>query len=124
SNEDSKKVVNAGGNESKEYISPDFNALTTATGEVIASYFSEISLKIQLESEGDPFNEPLQLSVLFNELIGESPDQGNDQEIPVSVVMFTTEPHYSDQEFRLRTISSTFGHGTAVVDSKGINTDT
>lgn len=121
-NEDSKNVVNAGGNLSERYINPTSDDVLPSAGRVIASYFSEFSLKQQLDAGGDPFNEPLQLSVLLNELIGESPDQIGS--IPTSAVLFTNEPHYSEGNFNVTTLSSSFGHGEGVVNNSGVKTDT
>lgn len=109
-------VANAGGNLTLSYIDPD-RALPLF-GHVIASYFDIRSLSNQIRRDANPFT-VCPLSVGVQHLIDES------SSIPVSGVFFSNEPLYVDgQPFTVMQISSTYGHGEAVVGSAGIQTDT
>ncbi|MBA3958451.1 MAG: hypothetical protein H0X51_08705 [Parachlamydiaceae bacterium] len=121
--EDSVEVVNAGGNLSESYVEPRMEAILSSCGRVIASYFGIASLKNQLLANTNPFKS-LALSVLFQELVGEIPDNKDASKLPVSVVLFTTEPNFSEPGFSVTTISCSFGHGEGVVNSKNVNCDT
>lgn len=120
--EDSNQVVNAGGNLSEAYVYPERNQVLASCGRVIASYFGESSLKNQIQAGINPFRTKLQLSVIMQELIGES--FTNKKDIPVSLVFFTSEPNYSDEGFRVSVISATHGHGEGVVNNEKVKTDT
>ena len=125
-NEDSATVVNAGGNLSEKYISPNKEAVLRSNGNVLASYFEETSLKSQIDAGGDPFAAPLQLSVLLHSLVGEVPISSSSPKTPpkvVSGVAFTTRPDISQGTLRVTMVSSAPGHGETVVESKG-KTDT
>jgi hypothetical protein len=109
-------VANAGGNLTLSYVDP--NHALPLFGDVIASYFDERSLSNQLQRDANPFT-VCPLSVGVQHLIDES------SSIPVSGVFFSNEPLYVDgQPFTVMQISSTYGHGEAVVGSAGIHTDT
>jgi hypothetical protein len=124
--EDSKKLANAGGNLSRSYIRATPEEFMEAVGSVVASYFGERSLQNRIDSQINPFEEPLQLAVTAQRLIGE-PIGGasRSDEIPVSLVVFTNEPLYiGEEKFRVMRISASFGHGEGVVGNQGIATDT
>ncbi len=124
--EDGKKSPNAGGNTSKAYVRPDQESLFNAVGEVVASYFGEASLQNRINAGDNPFREELLLAVTTQPLIGE-PAGGAEHpsQIPSSFVLFTNEPLYiGGEKFRAMRLSSTFGHGEAVVNNLGIGTDT
>lgn len=124
--EDSRLTANAGGNESKNYVNPSRQSICEAAGKVIASYFSFSSLQNRINAKLNPFEDELRLAVDTQELIGE-PIGGslNPKEIPVSLVLFSSEPLYvGGEKFRVMRISATYGHGEAVVEAKGIPTDT
>ena len=125
--EDSSKTANAGGNASIPYVpAQDRQAVCSAIGVVLQSYFGEASLQNRLNAGLNPFEEDLSLGVVLQELIGE-PIGGaqNPKDIPVSFVLFTNEPLFiGDEPFRVMQISATYGHGEAVVGEEGISTDT
>lgn len=117
SNEDGEDedVVNAGANLSVSYVEPNSSAALSACGSVVASYFTEFSLGNQFNLRKNPFKSGIQLSVVLQELIGESLDN-KEKEIPVSLVLFTSK-------FLVTTISSSYGHGEGVVNSEDVKTD-
>lgn len=123
--EDSQKLANAGGNLSLAYVAPTPSDVAKAIGRVLASYFSPTSLKNRLNSGDNPFEGESRLSVTVMELIGE-PVGGaqNFLEVPVSMVLFTNEPLYTNGTFRIMRISSSYGHGEAVVNNLGLAADT
>lgn len=125
--EDSRQSANAGGNLSKAYVSATMQDFCKASGEVIASYFSYSSLQNRINAEENPFEQELKLAVTSQQLIGE-PIGGtaNDiKDIPISLVLFTSEPLYTGGEnFRTMRISATYGHGEGVVGEQGIACDT
>lgn len=122
--EDGEKSANAGNNLSVPYVEPNLNAVSKAAGKVVASNFELKSLKNLLDAKQNPFTTKLQLSFILQELIGE-PISGakNDGEIPRAVVLFTSEPTYSEDPFSVMTLSTAPGHGEAVVANMGIATD-
>lgn len=122
--EDSEKFANAGGNLSVSYVNPEHSSILKACGDVVASYFSRSSLKKRFEAGINPFEKPLSLSVLLQELIGENIDVRTPTEVPVSVVLFTDEPNYSEKGFRITKISCSYGHGEGIVKSSGVACDT
>lgn len=124
--EDTRESANAGGNASPHYVSPTAPALSKAMGEVVRSYFSFNSLQNRINAKMNPFKSDLKLAVTAQELIGE-PIGGatNPKEIPISLVLFTSEPVYvGGEKFRAMRISATYGHGEGVVGNQGIATDT
>jgi len=124
--EDSRQSANAGGNVSANYVSPDFSSVSKAIGDVVRSYFGYASLQNRINAGLNPFEKNPQMAVTVQELIGE-PIGGslNPAEIPVSMVLFTSEPLYiGGEEFRIMRISAGYGHGEGVVGNKGIATDT
>lgn len=134
--EDTKKTANAGGNISPHYIRPEKEALCDASRDVICSYFKDNSLRnlINANPEENPFENPPKLSVLTQHLIGEEPISAAQidaaskkglKDIPVSMVLFSTEPLYVGNEcFRAMRISASYGHGEGVVGGAGVGTDT
>lgn len=124
--EDSGQTANAGGNKSPPYVVPEKEDLFKAIGEVICSYYGYSSLKNRINGGDNPFSRPNMSSVSLSQLIGE-PIGGvsTTEEIPASVVLFSNEPIYVDQEeFRVMRVSATWGHGEGVVGTVGIKSDT
>ena len=124
--EDSRQSANAGGNLSLSYVPATRQDFTKAAGEVLMSYFGFSSLQNQINAGINPFEQDLKLAVTAQQLIGE-PVGGtkNSSEIPVSLVLFTSEPLYvGGEKFRTMRISATYGHGEGVVGGLGIGTDT
>ncbi|MES2198674.1 MAG: PEP/pyruvate-binding domain-containing protein [Chlamydiota bacterium] len=123
--EDHEDFVNAGGNVSEAYVSPELSDIFLACGNVVASYFALPSLKNRIAAKINPFSSEPILSVVLQELIGESIGGSREvKQIPASLVLFTHEPNESEQDFFVTKISATFGHGTGVVSSCGVNSDT
>lgn len=121
--EDSLQAANAGGNLSCSYVSADQVALHI--GLVVASYFGKQSLLNRIASGENPFSSPLHLAVTIQELIGEPIGGAADPfQIPISLVVFSNEPIYTNKEFSVMKISCGFGHGEGVVGKKGIATET
>jgi len=125
--EDSSTMANAGGNESVANVTPTPNAITAAMGEVIASYISKKSLKQRLccattLDDVQALLAPPFIPVLIQEMIGESaPSKTTSpheyiKTIPVSGVMFTTDPENAMPGMTL--IQTTFGHNQGVVNSQ------
>lgn len=124
--EDSRQTANAGGNVSRAYVSPAPEALAEAFGDVVRSYFSYGSLQNRLNAGLNPFTQELKMAVTAQQLIGE-PVGGAQfpQDIPVSLVLFTSEPLYvGGEKFRVMRVSATYGHGEAVVANMGVTSDT
>lgn len=93
--EDTRETANAGGNASPCYVSPLPKDLAKALGEVVRSYFSYASLKNRINAKLNPFEAELQLAVTVQELIGEPiGGSANPNEIPTSLVLFSSEPVY------------------------------
>lgn len=124
--EDSKLAANAGGNVSRAYVNPSSKEVMEAVRDVVVSYFGEASLQNRINAKINPFEEGLQLSVTLQQLIGEKiGGEKNPAHIPVSFVLFTNEPLFiGEEKFRVMRISASYGHGEAVVEDKGIATDT
>lgn len=112
--EDGKKA-NAGGHLST-FTVPKRTGVCRDLGKVVASYFSYASMQNQINSGINPFEEPLQLAVAFQQFIGEA-----DGVIPVSLVLVSNR---DSNDHRVMQISATPGLGTAVVGNEGIHTDT
>lgn len=124
--EDSRETANAGGNISRNYVSPNAAALSKAMGDVVRSYFSYSSLQNRINAKLNPFESELKMAVTVQELIGE-PIGGslNPADIPISLVLFSSEPLYvGGEKFRAMRMSGTYGHGEGVVGNQGIATDT
>lgn len=123
--EDTKKLANAGGNLSVAYVPSTPEDVALNVGRVVASYYSPSSLKNRLVSGDDPFLGKQRLAVVVMELVGEPVGGAKDESsVPVSLVLFTNEPLYTNNSFRIMRISSTYGHGEAVVQNMGIGSDT
>lgn len=124
--EDTKKLANAGGNESISNIEPVAKEILLAMGDVVASYFGKKSL-IQRLGAGDeslfeltPFT-----PVLIQRMIGEQ----NPQQLPKCGVMFTEEPEGgisileiknsdgSTKTTGITVIQAAYGHNEGVVNS-------
>jgi hypothetical protein len=90
------------------------------------SYFGIGSLQKRLNAGVNPFGEELRTAVTAQELIGEEIGGSKDpSQIPVSLVLFTSEPLYiGDEKFRAMRLSATYGHGEGVVGNQGIASDT
>lgn len=124
--EDDKDAANAGGNESIAYVSPTVLEFSRSVGKVVRSYFGAGSLQNQIDMHKNPFDEELKLAVTVQELIGE-PIGGtsNPAHIPKSLVLFTNEPLFvGTEKYRVMRINGAYGHGEAVVENRGITTDT
>lgn len=123
--EDSKYLANAGGNVSRAYVLPTRKAFVNAMGDVVRSYFGTASLQNRMNAGINPFSQSPLLAVTAQELIGEIPGQTSIPDIPLSLVLFSSEPLYAgDESFRVMRISATYGHGEGVVGNQGIGTDT
>lgn len=125
--EDSRQTANAGGNISKAYVSPVRQEFCVAAGEVVASYFEYASLQNRINAGINPFEQELKLAVTAQQLIGEPVGGKTDTlaGIPISLVLFTSEPLYvGNERFRTMRISATYGHGEGVVGEQGIASDT
>ncbi|MFY7698383.1 MAG: PEP/pyruvate-binding domain-containing protein [Legionella sp.] len=82
--EDTVELANPGGNESIFNVAGTVTAISSAIGRVVASYFSEKSLKQRLLSSQHTITESSFMPVIIQRMIGESP--GN---IICSGVMYT-----------------------------------
>ena len=111
--EDTVDVANPGGNESIAAVLPDSASVSSAMGQVIASYFSEKSLKQRLLSSQNSITKETFTPVLLQKMIGE-PLSGvqYSQGIIRSGVMYTSEG--------ITCIQVAPGHGELVVNSKGL----
>ena len=123
--EDTKKLANAGGNESISNVDPTTKEILSAMRDVVASYFGKKSL-IQRLGAGDeslfeltPFT-----PVLIQRMIGEQA-----QQLPKCGVMFTEEPEGGISILELKNpngsikttgitvIQAAYGHNEGVVNS-------
>lgn len=90
--EDTDKLANAGGNETKANVVPEIEPILDAIKEVAVSYFGKKSMTQRLGAKDpslldDPFT-----PVLIQRMIGEKRDTGNAKDqIPSCGVMFTEE---------------------------------
>lgn len=107
--EDSTELANPGGNESIACVKPTGNEISSAIGEVIASYFGEKSLSQRLKSKDDITAFPF-CPVLIQTMIGQ-PSKTNDPHIVYSGVI------YSGNDCSRIQVAP--GHGELVVNSKG-----
>ena len=111
--EDTKDLANAGGNESIACVKPEMPSVFDAVGQVVASYFSEKSIKQRILA-GDPtINEMPSTPVLLQVMIGE--DRTYAATMPVSGVMFSQEAEANTPS--ITQIQATYGHNEAVVNS-------
>jgi hypothetical protein len=109
--EDTIEVANPGGNETVSAVSPNDTDVSTAIGRVIASYFSEKSLKQRLLSQKNDITQGVFMPVLLQQMIGESRNGAtNTTQIVHSGVMYTGK--------KVTRIQVAPGHGELVVDSK------
>ena len=125
--EDTRQTANAGGNLSVAYVPATREAFCKAAGDVAASYFGFSSMQNRINAGINPFKQELKLAVTAQQLIGEAigGKTQNPAEIPISLVLFTSEPLYiGGEKFRTMRISATLGHGEGVVGGLGIGTDT
>lgn len=108
--EDSVDVANPGGNESVAAVKPNINDLSIAMGRVVASYFSEKSLKQRLLSPQNDISKPF-MPVLVQQMVGE-PLYGFEYpgQVIRSGVMYTG--------MATTCIQIAPGHGELVVESK------
>ncbi len=124
--EDTKKLANAGGNETISNVEPSVTEIVESIGGVVSSYFGEKSL-IQRLGAGDeslfeltPFT-----PVLLQLMIGEQ----DPQQLPKCGVMFTEEPEggislhaIKNNDGSIKTtgitvIQAAYGHNEGVVNS-------
>lgn len=106
--EDTKELANAGGNKSIAAVKPEKNEISTAIGQVIASYFSEKSINqrmlagdITVLTDTKPFM-PVLLHVMVT-----GPN-------PVSGVLFSQEAE--GQTKGVAQVQAAYGHGEGVVN--------
>lgn len=116
--EDSEKNSNAGGNASIPNVRPNAEAISTAIGQVVASYFGETSI-IQRLQAGDQslFKEEPFLPVLVQQMICERNIGGVGSkldDIPRSGVLFTKEHGKAD----VTLINAAYGSNEGVVNSQ------
>lgn len=104
--EDTATVANPGGNISVAAVSPSKEIVSSAIGKVIASYFSEKSLKQRLLTQ-DNITQAAFMPLLLQQMVGERQESN---QVPRSGVMYTGEG--------LTRIQVAPGHGELVVDSK------
>ncbi|MFI4919390.1 MAG: PEP/pyruvate-binding domain-containing protein [Legionellales bacterium] len=111
--EDSIDLANPGGNESVAAVAPNIAAVSTAMGRVVASYFSEKSLKQRLLSSVSDITKAVFVPVLLQQMIGE-PLHGAkySHDVVRSGVMYTDDG--------ITRIQVAPGHGELVVNSKGL----
>lgn len=108
--EDTVDLANPGGNESIAAVAPDERSISRAIGEVVASYFSEKSLKQRLISNDDITEFPF-MPVLVQRMIGEPLlGEKNSNAVIRSGVMYTGEAGTR--------IQLAPGHGELIVNSK------
>ncbi|MFA6302899.1 MAG: PEP/pyruvate-binding domain-containing protein [Legionella sp.] len=110
SKEDSVDLANPGGNESIAAVAPDKHAISKAMGEVVASYFSEKSLKQRLISNDNITEFPF-MPVLLQRMIGE-PLLG---EINVAAVIRSGVMYTGKAGTQIQLAP---GHGELIVNSK------
>lgn len=109
--EDTAKVANPGGNESVAAVAPNVRAISEAIGTVVASYFSEKSLKQRLLSSASDVTKDPFMPVLLQRMVGERLQETKDnEEVVRSGVMYTNafETH----------IQIAPGHGELIVNSR------
>ena len=110
--EDTVDVANPGGNESIAAVVPEITAVSKAMGQVVASYFSEKSLKQRLLSPKNDITQSAFMPVLVQKMIGEPLNGFKDEgRIIRSGVMYTDEG--------ITRIQVAPGHGELIVNSKG-----
>lgn len=109
--EDTAEVANPGGNESIAAVLPNITSVSQAIGQVVASYFSEKSLKQRLLSTQNNITQAAFVPVLLQQMIGE-PKNGvhYSHDVVRSGVMYTGEG--------ITRIQAAPGHGELVVNSK------
>lgn len=109
--EDAADIANPGGNTSVAGVSPNIKAVTKAIGMVIASYFSEKSLKQRLLDADGGVAKRAFMPVLLQRMIGEPYNGATDIDgIVRSGVMYTSGTFTK--------IQAAFGHGEGVVNNK------
>lgn len=104
--EDNEQIANPGGNESFSNVDNNQQAISTAIGKVIASYFSEKSMMQRLLAKDDITSPPF-MPVLLQEMIGISVAE---EDSVRSGVMYTNQ--------RGTQIQIAPGHGELVVNSR------
>lgn len=117
--EDSAINANAGAHESIAYVAPTLQALCGAIGEVVASYFKPEAFIQRIATGENPFVQELFCPVLIQELIGEKLGGADSlEEIPLSGVLFSNEPLYAHDDFKVAVVTASYGHGEGVVANK------
>lgn len=111
--EDTVDVANPGGNESVSAVEPTISAVSAAMGIVVASYFSEKSLKQRLLRPCNNITKAAFVPVLLQQMIGE-PRYG----YKTSCAVTRSGVMYTGQENTRIQIAP--GHGELVVNSKGL----
>lgn len=121
--EDSTDNTNPGGNESIPYVKPIAEEISSAIGQVIASYFSEKSLSQRLlTGDRSIFYESPFLPVLLQVMIGEEVKDANPlaEEIPRGGVIFTEQP---ERAKGVCLIQAGLGNNEGIVTNQ-VNADT
>lgn len=111
--EDTVDGANPGGNESIAAVEPTVEAVSAAMGQVVASYFSEKSLKQRLLSLINDITKDAFMPVLLQQMVGE-PKYGYKTSAAVirSGVMYTSKGNTQ--------IHVAPGHGDLVINGKGL----
>ncbi|MDR3476779.1 MAG: PEP/pyruvate-binding domain-containing protein [Gammaproteobacteria bacterium] len=110
--EDTAEVTNPGGNDSVSAVPCEAKAVSKAIGVVVASYFSEKSLKQRLLSQASDITGQAFMPVLLQRMIGESIHELTPaHDLIRSGVMYT---HTYNTKIQMAP-----GHGELIVNSKG-----
>lgn len=119
--EDTKKLANAGGNESIPNVAPQKKDIMLAIGQVVSSYFASKSLKQRLGAGDESIFDPVPFTpVLLQRMIGEV----SLSKIPKCGVMFTEDAEGSVSRINpgltsgITLIQASYGHNEAVVNSR------
>ena len=113
--EDSDELANAGGNLSLPFLEKKEKTLRKALAEVIASYFSEKSIKQRLLAKDTSlFTEAPFLPALIQEMILED-EKARDDQVPRSGVILSYEP---GKDTSISLIQAAFGSNEGVVWTK------
>jgi hypothetical protein len=112
--EDTQKIANAGGNTTIANVSSEPYHIEQAIKEVFLSYFGEKSLtQRSLQGSVDLESQFLQMPILIQIMAGEAFENQSIEKIPVSGVIFTTDPEIP--HLHITKINATYGHCEAVV---------
>ncbi|KKQ33259.1 MAG: hypothetical protein US49_C0002G0154 [candidate division TM6 bacterium GW2011_GWF2_37_49] len=114
--EDTKKVTNAGGNESYANVPVNYKSLNEYVNAVIASYFSKKSMEQRLVEKDETIKFLPSMPVLIQRMVGEQEGGTTDiTKIPVGCVVYTQETYANTQGTTI--IQASWGHNAGVVDN-------